>query len=453
MNTETNKTSISILGGGPAGLAAGYYAQKKGLPFEIFEAGERCGGNCITLEHGDFRFDSGAHRFHDKEGEVTREILDLLGDRIHKINVPSQIYHQGKLIDFPLTPLDLLKKLGAQTYFKAALKLGMERMKSPKQTEPSFRQIALHTYGPVIAEKFLLDYSRKLWGVDTSKLSPEVSGKRLKGLDIRTFMAEALLGKKFKTRHIDGSFYYPELGIGEIMDELEKRCGQEHVHKSSRITKVYREGFRITGIEINGERKEASQEVISTLPVSLLLALMEPAPPSEILKIASKLRFQHLILVALFIDKERISPNASIYFPDKKYLFTRVVEPKNRSEQLSPKGKTSLVAEIPCPQDSSLWKEEDYFLVQKVESQLIDAGLIHSGMILDERVHRIKYAYPVLDLNYRERIQKIMQWLNQFENLHLSGRNGKFQYTHIHDMMRFGKETVEEISSKQAIVT
>ena len=53
---------ITILGAGPAGLAVGYYAQKNGLPFRIYEANNCIGGNSITLKHGDFLFDSGAHQ-------------------------------------------------------------------------------------------------------------------------------------------------------------------------------------------------------------------------------------------------------------------------------------------------------------------------------------------------------------------------------------------------------
>ena len=40
MNTESRKgDGIHILGGGPAGLSTGYYAQKSGLDFKIFESG------------------------------------------------------------------------------------------------------------------------------------------------------------------------------------------------------------------------------------------------------------------------------------------------------------------------------------------------------------------------------------------------------------------------------
>ena len=64
------KLKLHILGGGPAGLAAGYFAKKKNIDLEIFEASDMVGGNCKTIERGEYRFDTGAHRFHDKNNKV-----------------------------------------------------------------------------------------------------------------------------------------------------------------------------------------------------------------------------------------------------------------------------------------------------------------------------------------------------------------------------------------------
>ena len=73
-----NNIKLHILGAGPAGLAAGYFAKKEGIPFHIFEASGVYGGNCRTIVEGDYRFDTGAHRFHDKNQEITNEIKSLM---------------------------------------------------------------------------------------------------------------------------------------------------------------------------------------------------------------------------------------------------------------------------------------------------------------------------------------------------------------------------------------
>ena len=70
---------LTILGGGVAGLSAALAAHRRGAEVELHEASARLGGNATTFRCGEFAFDSGAHRFHDRHPEVTREMWDLLG--------------------------------------------------------------------------------------------------------------------------------------------------------------------------------------------------------------------------------------------------------------------------------------------------------------------------------------------------------------------------------------
>ena len=83
---------LHILGGGPAGMASGYYAFNKNLSFQIYEASENIGGNCKTLRFNEFKFDTGAHRFHDKIPHITAEIKKILGDDLIEVSVPSKIF-------------------------------------------------------------------------------------------------------------------------------------------------------------------------------------------------------------------------------------------------------------------------------------------------------------------------------------------------------------------------
>jgi protoporphyrinogen oxidase len=437
---------ITILGGGPAGLAVGYYAQKNGLPFTIYEASHRIGGNCITLKHGDFLFDSGAHRFHDKDAEVTKEVKELLGEDLKKTNVPSRIYHHGKFIDFPLSPLNLLKNLGLVTFAKAAFEVVGSRLKK-RELNGSFESFALHTYGKTIAGRFLLNYSEKLWGTYCNRLSSNIAGERIKGLDLRTFLTEAILGRKAKTEHLDGSFYYPKMGFGMIAERLAESCGEENILRNSKITKILHNHERIQAVEVDGKKRIDTDEVVSTLPLNLFLGMMEPIPPEEILTLAKGLRYRNLILVALFLNKESVTEDATVYFPDPEFPFTRIYEPKNRSKYMSPPGKTSLIAEIPCQQQDELWSLENDKVIALVLSRFSQIGWIREEEVIDGWVGRINHAYPVLELGFEEKIQKIITFLKCLNNLKLSGRSGKFVYTHLHDMMKFGKDIIEEFIS------
>jgi protoporphyrinogen oxidase len=439
---------ISILGGGPAGLAAGYHAKKCGLPFTIYEAEARTGGNAVTFAHGDFLFDSGAHRLHDKDPEIISEIKGLFGADLKKVGLPSQIYHGGKFIDFPLSPLNLMKNLGLYTFSRAAVEVVISRLRADNK-EGNFEKFALHAYGKTIARLFLLNYSEKLWGKPGSELSLKIAGKRLKGMDLRTFIMETLFWKRGKTEHMEGLFYYPTAGIGAIPKKLEEYCGEDNIATHSRVTKIIHDGSQIRAVEINDERIIETDAVISTLPLTLFLESMEPSPPGDILRLAKSLHYRNIILVAIFLNRKRISSAATVYFPGPDFPFTRIYEPINRSVAMSPPGKTSLVAEIPCQSGDSLWGLTDEELIRRVRSRLIEINLIKNDEVLDAAVRRMPYAYPVLEIGYEEIIGEINTFLERFDNLKLSGRNGKFVYSWIHDMMRFGKEIIEELLHSQ----
>jgi protoporphyrinogen oxidase len=437
-----NPFHIAILGGGPAGLATGFYARKDNIPFTIFEVSDHAGGNCITFTHGEFRFDSGAHRFHDKIPEVTAEMKALLGHDFQKIDAPSSIYFKGRFIDFPLSPLNLLRKLGIPTFCRAGIELLAARL-SRTGKNGSFQNFAVRTYGRSIAEFFLLGYSEKLWGLPSTMLSPKIAGSRMKGLDLKAFIIEALQGQKAKTEHLDGAFYYPSLGIGTISEKLAEVCGEDSVRINARITGVIHDGKRIRSIEVNGSEEIATEFVVSTLPLDRFLNMMRPAPDDETLEFSNSLRYRSILLVAFFLNKEKVSGNASIYFPDRDIPFTRIHEPRNRSLKMSPPGKTSLIVEIPCQQNDSTWEMSDEQLVFLVKSKLVQAGLIEEREIIGFATRRMPYAYPVLERDFEEKIRTINIFLNRFENLAFSGRNGRYVYGHVHDMMDMGREIVQ----------
>ncbi len=437
--------ALSILGGGIAGLSAGHFARKRGLPFKIYEAGETVGGNCRTFEHEGSLFDSGAHRFHDKDPMMTRELRNLLGDELREIRAPSQICHEGLFIDFPLSPLNLVLKLGAGTLIKGAFELVRARL-SHGEAGDDFESFALRTYGRTIAELFLLGYSRKLWGMPPNRLSPVISGGRLKGLTLSAFLFEAFGGNRKRTRHLDGSFYYPRRGIRAIPERLADSCGRENILTGSRITRVFHDTRRIRAVEVNGGKIVETGGVINTLPLTVFLDMLNPAPPPEILAVSGSLRFRDLVLVVLTLDRPFLTKNASIYFPDAGLPFARMSEPRNRSPFMAPPGRTALLVECPCFREDAVWGAPDGRLIDEVRGHLVRLGLIREPDVLGGTVARLEYAYPVIERGTEEKTRRIFGYLDGLENLRSSGRVALFEYIHIHDIMRIGQETAEAMA-------
>ncbi len=223
-------TDLTILGGGPAGLGVAFYAQRAGIPFVLFEKSADLGGMCRTLRHGEHLYDCGAHRFHDQDGEITRDVLELMGDEMLVVDAPSMIWDRGRFVDFPPTPLNTILSCG----LIEAGRIGVELLRAHLQPREyvSFEDFAVSQFGETLARRIVLNYSEKLWGLPAARLSPNIATRRLKGMTLRSLFFELFLPGK-KTTHIDGVFLYPRGGYGRIVQISRARC--RAIHFASRM--------------------------------------------------------------------------------------------------------------------------------------------------------------------------------------------------------------------------
>ena len=413
----------------------------------LFEAADEVGGNARTLQLGPFRYDTGAHRFHDKNDAVTADVKALLGDDLRRVDAPSQICWRGRRIDFPLAPYDLLRKLSPSLLARIA----WEQFSIPRVADDAdhFREMALQSYGPTLAEHFLLNYTEKLWGADASELSPRVAGDRLEGLDLKTFLLEAFGGGANKARHLDGSFYYPKHGYGQIAEATADALGREHIHTGARVTKLSHDGTRIRRVTINDAEPVRVNTLVSTLPLTLVLRLLDPPPPDDLQALAGSMRFRHLHLVVLGLDRPRLTPNASLYFPDRSVPFTRLYEPKNRSPDMAPNDQTVVVLERPCHPGADDWEQSDAALRRQALTLLTEQGLLNdSDDVVAFAHHAVPFAYPILEVGTEEKAERLTTYLEGFDNLHLLGRSAKFTYTHVHNLYAHARTLAEQIATR-----
>ncbi len=433
---------LTILGGGPAGLATGFYSRRAGHPFRILEAAGRVGGNCVTEERDGFRFDRGAHRLHDKDPDVTADLLTLLGDEMVRVSAPSAVCTGGRFLRFPPSPRDLLAHLGPRRFATAAAGALLARV-TPTRAD-TFESFATRAYGPALARLFLLNYSQKLWGRPCAELSPRVSGGRLRGLQLSTLFTPP--GPHAK--HLDGSFYYPARGYGRIVERIADVCGPETIRCGARVTRVLHDGDRLTHVQVNGDERLPVHRVASTLPLSALVRALDPLPPAGVLALADQVTFRHIALVTWFLARPSVTSYATVYFPEPTTPITRVSEPRNRSPLMAPPNHTSLVAELPCSETDALWHAPDDAIVHAAAPTLTALGWLRPGEVIGAAVVRLPHAYPVLTIEAERAAAELVRYLGRFHNLHLLGRNGLFHYGWLHTMMRMAKTLVAELPGR-----
>lgn len=436
----TNGTvcGTAVLGGGPAGLSVAYHLKKLGQASTVFEAGATLGGACQTKAFGGFRYDMGAHRFHNVFPEVTEEIRSLLKDDLATVNSPSHIYHDGKPVPFPPSPLGLARALG---FWKMTASIAPLLLSPPRRGD-NFRDDAIAKYGRLAAESFLVNYSEKLWGLPAEQLAVSISGKRLKGLDLRSTL-RSLVGRK-SGEHLDGAFLYPRHGFGSITEALARRI--DTVHLDARVAGLVHRGDEVRSVILADGRRFDVQQVVSTLPLHALVASLEPAAPREIAALASSLRFRSIRLAILTVGAAAVSRSASLYFPSADVPFTRVYEPKQRSAAMAPPDQTCLVLEYPIfPGDSVDSLSRADFLAMSRRS-LVSTGLVRATALIDATEDRVADAYPVLDTDAGRRLAAVNDYLRRFTNLHRLGRAAHFRYSHFHDLMREGRVLADELT-------
>lgn len=437
---------LHIIGGGPAGLVAGYFAKQKNLTAQILEGSSELGGNCRTISFGEFMYDTGAHRFHDKNKDVTDIIKTLMGDELLKVNSPSKIFWKKKLINFPLEFSNIFKTLDKTIIIKIFLE-NIINIFSSNKDNMNFKELSYKNYGKTLAELFLINYTEKLWGLKANDLNNKIAGDRLKGLNLSSIIEDLFKKNNINQKHLDGSFYYPKNGFGSIFKSIGDYVGQENISFNSNVVEIHHDNNLIKNLIVENNEAFPIKSLISTLPLNLLIRYLRPTAPKDIMNISNNLKYRGLRLAIISLDLNSFSDNASIYYPQSNIPFTRIYEPKNRSKNMAPSDKTCIVVEVPCqPEDLIYNNSEDEFL-DKIKYALLKYTHINESNIINTSSQKVPFAYPILDYNIDDKLNKIFSYLSIFKNLNLLGRSAEFKYLHTHDLFIRANQIVNTISN------
>ncbi len=90
--------------------------------------------------------------------------------------------------------------------------------------------------------------------------------------------------------------------------------------------------------------------------------------------------------------------------------------------------KTCLGMEYFCNAGDSVWEMSDAELIDLATKELETLGLAKNAVVEDGVVIRQPKAYPVYDHEYRQHLKVIQNYLQTFENLQTTGRNGMHRY-------------------------
>jgi len=151
-----------------------------------------------------------------------------------------------------------------------------------------------------------------------------------------------------------------------------------------------------------------------------------------------------IIFVYLFLDIPRISNDHWLYFPDKDIIFNRAVEFSNWSAVMCPQGRTSVCFDITSFPDSPEWQLTDQQLVARTIDDAVRTGYLKRENVKDSLVLRVTHAYPYYDLDYKEKLDSIVAFL-ETDREHLLGRTGIFRYNNSDNSIEMGFDLAEKL--------
>lgn len=451
---QHKKTETLIIGAGPAGMAAAMELYKNGRDFLIVEKDVKVGGlsKTYTIREDDgsvFLTDNGPHRFFSKNPYLYEFIEDLLGEEWIVVNRQTRQYIDGVFFEYPINFKQVLRDVP----FWKLIRMGIDyvyaflRYKLMKKEVKTFKDHVYANFGKTLGEFNMINYTEKIWGVPAETLHPDWAKQRIKGLNLRSVLINALreTGKKGDSpKSLVDAFYYPQYGTGLIYETIaDKLTNKGHeIFTSSEPVAIHHKDKKITSVDIKTDGGDIvtveADHIVESVPVPAFLKLLNPAPPEEVMTALGKLTYRSQVYVFITLDKESVTDDQWIYFPSKNIPIGRMSEMKNFSKDMTPEGKTSLFIEYFCFEGDDMWTMNDDDLIKMTVDILEETDFIQSSEVRKGYVIRKKDVYPVYDLEYKEYLKTIMDYVDSFENLHAIGRPGRFRYNNQDHSLEMG---------------
>ena len=437
-----NDKPVLIVGAGPAGLAAAYELITRGVRPLVLEQTDTVGGLARTETYKGYSFDIGGHRFFTKIDRINRLWREMLGEDFLTVSRLSRIYYRGRFFNYPLGVLNALTNLGVIESFLILLSY-LKSQVTPHRVEETFEQWVSNRFGQRLYRTFFKTYTEKVWGMPCHAIRADWAAQRIKGLSLFAAVANALLVKQ-RAKSLISEFSYPLRGPGLMWHRFEEAiiAGGGKVQLKSEVVSIpHAQGHLQSVVCKNGHKtvEIPVRYVISSMPVTRLVARLSPKPPEDVLTAAGRLSYRAFIIVGLIVDKQDLFPDQWIYVHSPDVKVGRIQNFKNWSAAMVPDArKTSVGMEYFCTEGDAIWTMSNAALIDMAARELSTLGLARTDDVIDGLVVRQPHAYPVYDNDYSAHLSVIRDFLGRFDNLQSIGRNGMHRYNNMDHSMLTG---------------
>ncbi len=385
----------------------------------------------------------------------------------------SRIFFMRKFFDYPIsmnyTTFSNLGLLGTVKIGLSYIKTSFIQIKPEKSLQDFF----INRFGNELYKTFFKDYTEKVWGIPCNEITSDWGSQRIKGLSIKNAVLHAFKkrfsqDKVLSQRNIETSlisnFMYPKYGPGQLWEEvgeiITKNGGEIH-HKSNVVGLEFNSG-EIVAIKV---REESTGEIkriegdyfFSSMPVKDIINAFEGNLPADVSEVANGLIYRDFITVGLLLNKLKIKnetklrtlndlvPDNWIYIQERDVQMGRIQIFNNWSPYLvNDDSKVWISLEYFCNEGDKMWNLSDEKFKDFAINELEKINIIDGNDVIDNIVIRVQKTYPAYFGTYNK-FDTIKNFVDQFENLFLIGRNGMHRYNNMDHSMLTAMTAVENI--------
>jgi protoporphyrinogen oxidase len=447
---------VVVLGAGLAGLSTAYELAKAGQQVTVLERDTWVGGMATSWKQGEYWLDHGPHRFHSRDEKLIQHLYEVLDSEVVIRDRLSRIYMQGKFFHYPLKAQNVLQNMPKGLMVKAIWDYLWIRCRQIFKPIPdsNFENWVLKRFGRTLYEMFFGSYTSKAWKMPCTEISADWASQRISQANLWDTIVKTLRPPKDgEARSLVSEFWYPQHGgIGQIGRKYAEkiRAMGGVIHTGAPAVRVELEDHvakRVAYVQDGEEHVVECDELVNTMPLPRFLETLSPKIGPEVENAIASLRYLAIVFIYLEVDAPTVSPDHWVYLPEKHLTVHRISEFKNFSDEVAPGDTTVICCEITCN-----WDDEHWNLTLEEGAEIARRDLVTVGLLdpatktrgIDK--HRLRYAYPVYDLTYKENLETLKRETKKIRNLQSTGRQGLYRYNNMDHSIAMGRRVAKTLA-------
>jgi protoporphyrinogen oxidase len=419
---------IAILGGGIAGISAGYHLGLQGKEHAVYERKPSWGGLCdnFTVE-GKFRFDYFVHLSFAKDEHV-RDIFSKSADYYIREAKPYN-YYKGYWLKHPAQ--NNLAALPADVKTKIIIDfINRPEIKNPA----NYEEWLLAQFGEYFSKNFPGAYTRKYWTIEANQLTTDWLSIRFSLPPLENMLKGAFAEQPENYYYIKDMRYPKKGGYKSFLNGM---ASQTNIQTGKEVALI---DLKTKRIDFTDNTFVHYDSLVSSIPLSELVKRIKDVPPA-VREAGEKLLHTSGQLVSLGFNRPDIPDSIWFYIYDEDILPARAYSPSIKSPDNVPEGKSSLQFETYFSRKKAPGLKGGA-LIEHVIKKGNKMGLFSNRDVEVSDYREVQYANVVFDFNRNKSVEIIHAYLKE-NHITYCGRFGEWDYLWSDQSLLSGKKAAD----------